>query len=39
MPLKIHIATIKEEMDAEFNLFKADTLKYTEELLDKFIKF
>jgi chromate reductase len=39
MPLKIHIATIKEEMDAGFNLFKADTLKYTDEQMDKFIRF
>lgn len=39
MPLKIHIANIKSEMDADGNLFVADTLKFTGEQMDKFIKF
>jgi chromate reductase len=39
LPLKIHIAAIKQELDADGNLFLADTLKFTDEQIDKFIKF
>ena len=37
MPLKIHIANIKQEFDENNNLFKADTVKFTDEQMDKFI--
>ena len=39
MPLRIHIANIKQELDAQGNLFLPDTLKFTDEQMDKFIKF
>lgn len=39
MPLKIHIGGIKSEFDENNNLFKADTLQFTDEQMDKFIKF
>ncbi|RYD89572.1 MAG: NADPH-dependent oxidoreductase [Sphingobacteriales bacterium] len=39
LPLKIHIPAIHKEIDAEGNLFNADTLKFAEEQIDKFIKF
>ena len=39
MSLKLHIANIKAEFDVEGGLFKEDTLKFTNEQLDKFIKF
>jgi chromate reductase len=39
MPLKIHIASIRKEMDANGNLTAEDTLRYTNEQMDKFIKF
>jgi chromate reductase len=39
MSLKIHIACINKEMDKEGNLLNADTLKFTNEQIDKFIKF
>ncbi|MES2268289.1 MAG: NADPH-dependent FMN reductase [Bacteroidota bacterium] len=39
MPLKIHIASIRKEMDEQGNLTPEDTLKYTNEQIDKFIKF
>ena len=39
MSLKLHIANIKTEFDAEGDLFKEDTLKFTNEQIDKFIKF
>jgi chromate reductase len=39
MSLKIHIASINKEMDADGQLLNADTLKYTNEQIDKFIKF
>ena len=39
MSLKLHIANIKTEFDAEGGLFKEDTLKFTNEQMDKFIKF
>lgn len=37
MPLKLHIANIKTEFNADGELFKEDTLKFTNEQLDKFI--
>lgn len=39
MPLKIHITNVKEELDADADLFKEDTLKFVNEQVDKFIKF
>lgn len=39
MPLKIHIAAINKEFDEEGNLFVADTVKFTDEQMDKFIAF
>ena len=39
LPLKIHIAGIRTELDAEGNLFKEDTLKFTDEQIGKFIVF
>jgi chromate reductase len=39
MPLKLHIGSIRKEMDDEGNLTQEDTLRYTNEQIDKFIKF
>ncbi len=39
LPLKIHIPSIDKEMDENGNLFKADTIKFTNEQIDKFIQF
>jgi chromate reductase len=39
MPLKIHIAAINKELDEDGNLFAADTLKFTDEQMEKFIRF
>jgi chromate reductase len=39
MPLKIHIASIHRELDENGNLFKEDTLRFTNEQIDKFIRF
>jgi chromate reductase len=39
LPLKIHIAGIRTELDTNGNLFKEDTLKFTDEQIDKFILF
>jgi chromate reductase, NAD(P)H dehydrogenase (quinone) len=39
MSLKLHIASIKTELNADGELFKEDTLKFTNEQLDKFIRF
>lgn len=39
MPLRIHISAIKLEMNADEDLFKEDTLKFTGEQMDKFIAF
>lgn len=39
MPLKIHISTIKQEFDENNNLFKTDTLQFTDEQMDKFIAY
>jgi len=37
MSLKIHIGAIKSEFDENGNLFKEDTVKFTDEQMDKFI--
>ena len=39
MPLKIHISSVRKEMDENGQLFLEDTVKYTEEQMDKFIKY
>jgi chromate reductase len=39
MPLKLHIANIKTEFNEYSDLFKEDTLKFTEEQINKFIAF
>jgi chromate reductase, NAD(P)H dehydrogenase (quinone) len=39
MSLKLHIANIKNELNADGEFFKEDTLKFTNEQLDKIIKF
>lgn len=39
LPLKLHIANIKTEFDEQGDLFKEDTVKFTNEQIDKFIKF
>ena len=39
LPLKIHIPTVKQEFDENGDLFKADTLQFTNEQMDKFIIF
>jgi len=39
MPLKIHIPSIHKELDAQGNLFNEDTLRFTNEQIDKFIRF
>jgi chromate reductase, NAD(P)H dehydrogenase (quinone) len=39
MPMKIHIPNIKQEFNEDLSLFKEDTLKYTNEQIERFIKF
>jgi chromate reductase len=39
MPLKIHITTVKNEIDAEGNLTNSETIKFTNEQIDKFINY
>jgi chromate reductase len=39
MPLRLHIANIKTELDENGNLFKDDTLKFTNEQMEKFIVY
>ena len=39
MPMKLHIANIRSEFEANHNLFKEDTVRFTDEQMDKFIKF
>jgi chromate reductase len=39
MALKIHIPGIKNEFNADGDLFNADTLRFTNEQMDKFIVF
>ncbi|TCD10347.1 NADPH-dependent oxidoreductase [Pedobacter frigidisoli] len=39
LPLRIHIPNIKTELDIEGNLIQEDTIKFTNEQIDKFIRF
>jgi len=39
LPLRIHIAAIKTELNENGDLFKEDTLKFTGQQMDKFIAF
>jgi len=39
LPLRLHIPNIKAELDAEGNFTQADTIKFTNEQIEKFIKF
>jgi len=39
MPLRIHIPAIKTELDENGDFFKEDTLKFSQEQIDKFISF
>lgn len=39
LPLKIHIPSIHKELNAEGDLYLADTVKFTDEQIDKFIAF
>ncbi len=37
--LRLHIPFIRKEMDANGNLTEADTIKFTDEQMDRFIRF
>ena len=39
MSLKIHIPDIKKEFDENYNLYKKDTVHFTDEQIEKFIGF
>lgn len=39
MPLRLHIANIKSELNENNELFKEDTVKFTEEQIEKFIAY
>jgi chromate reductase len=39
MPLKLHIANIKTEFNEYSDLYKEDTVKFTNDQIEKFIKF
>jgi len=39
MSLKIHIPSVRQELNENNQLFKEDTLKFTDEQIDKFILF
>jgi chromate reductase len=39
MPLKLHIANVKTEFNEYSDLYKEDTIKFTNDQIDKFIKF
>lgn len=39
MALKIHIANIRSELNANGEIYKEDTLKFVDEQVDKFIRF
>lgn len=39
LPLKLHIPSIRQELDENGSFFKADTLKFTSEQIDKFLAF
>lgn len=39
MPLRIHISSIKNELDENGDFFREDTLKFTTQQIDKFVNF
>jgi chromate reductase len=39
LPLILHIPAIDKELDTQGNLFKEDTLKYTDQQIEQFIAF
>ncbi len=39
LPLRLHIPNIRTELDAEGNFIHPDTIKFTNEQIEKFIKF
>ncbi|RDC55137.1 NADPH-dependent oxidoreductase [Pedobacter chinensis] len=39
LPLRLHIPNIRTELDDNGNLIKEDTIKFTNEQIDKFVKF
>ncbi|RYG17276.1 MAG: NADPH-dependent oxidoreductase [Chitinophagaceae bacterium] len=39
MPLRLHIATIKSELNESGDFFKEDTLRFTEEQMKKFLAY
>jgi len=39
LPLRLHIATIKAELNEQGDFFKEDTLKFTDQQINKFIAF
>lgn len=39
LPLRLHLAAIKTELDADGDFYKEDTLKFTDQQMDKFIAF
>jgi len=39
MPLKIHITSVHNELNNDEDLFNKDTIKFTDEQIDKFIKY
>jgi len=39
MPLKIHVTSIHNELNNDEDLFNEDTIKFTNEQIDKFIKY
>ncbi|RQP13680.1 MAG: NADPH-dependent oxidoreductase [Parapedobacter sp.] len=39
LPLRIHIPHIFQEFDADGNLFKEDTVRFTNEQIEEFIRF
>ena len=39
MPLKIHITSINKEIDEQGNLINEDTIKFTNQQIDKFMAY
>nr|WP_294876872.1 NAD(P)H-dependent oxidoreductase [uncultured Pedobacter sp.] len=39
LPLRLHISTIKAELNEQGDFFKEDTLKFTDQQMNKFIAF
>ncbi|MNY39771.1 NADPH-dependent FMN reductase [compost metagenome] len=39
LPLRIHVSAIKTELNEQEDFFKEDTLKFTNQQMDKFIAF